>query len=443
MSKPIVAIVPYTNPYESVKAAVDLSNGFQHLSPGSSVFIKPNIVFWSSAVPFPKWGVITTSRIVEDIVILLKEHGIDKITIGEGSVAGHRDTLTYAHAVEHLGYHKLKQRYGVKVINVMERPFEKVDLGDDSVLRFNTDILNCDFIVNLPVLKTHIQTVVSLGIKNLKGTIDMPSRKKCHSSDPIKDLHYYVARLADPMPTIFTLVDGIFSNERGPGFDGRIRRSNLLIASADLLSADLVGARVLGYEATDVPHLAQAAFRKGRPTDLSDITLVGEVLEKVSSRHEYDFDYGQDANGCWLPTPLLKQGMKGLSFRKYDSTICTYCSHINGMVLNAIRAVWQKEQPWDNVEILSGKAMKATKGMKKTILLGKCIYQANKDNPDIQEMIAVKGCPPDPEHILKALHRAGIMVDEKWIQQMDRLPGRLMPYYVSKPEFEDAFFQIM
>jgi len=38
--------------------------------------------------------------------------------------------------------------------------------------------------------------------------------------------------------------------------------------------------------------------------------------------------------------------------------------------------------------------MKPTPGKKKTILIGKCIYQANKDNPDIQEMIAVKGCPP-------------------------------------------------
>lgn len=50
------------------------------------VFIKPNIVFWTKAVPFPKWGVITTSRVVEDMVVLLKERGVDDITIGEGTV---------------------------------------------------------------------------------------------------------------------------------------------------------------------------------------------------------------------------------------------------------------------------------------------------------------------------------------------------------------------
>ena len=40
-------------------------------------------------------------------------------------------------------------------------------------------MLESDFLVNIPVLKTHVQTVVSLGIKNIKGLIDIESRKKC------------------------------------------------------------------------------------------------------------------------------------------------------------------------------------------------------------------------------------------------------------------------
>ena len=55
-----------------------------------------------------------------------------------------------------------------------------MDLVDGVKLSFNPDILNCDFVVNLPVMKTHIAAVVSLGIKNLKGVIDIPSRKECH-----------------------------------------------------------------------------------------------------------------------------------------------------------------------------------------------------------------------------------------------------------------------
>jgi len=61
------------------------------------IFIKPNIVFWTRAVAFPKWGMITTSRVVEDTVALLKEHGIDNITIGEGTVVmDPKDNKTHA-----------------------------------------------------------------------------------------------------------------------------------------------------------------------------------------------------------------------------------------------------------------------------------------------------------------------------------------------------------
>ncbi len=39
------------------------------------------------------------------------------------------------------------------------------------------------------------------------------------------------------------------------------------------------------------------------------------------------------------------------------------------------------------------------------------MYKANKDHPDIQEMIPVKGCPPKTADIVKALHRQAL----KWI----------------------------
>ncbi|RLB74097.1 MAG: DUF362 domain-containing protein, partial [Deltaproteobacteria bacterium] len=129
------------------------------------------------------------------------------------------------------------------------------------------------------------------------------------------------------------------------------------------------------------------------------------------------------------------------SYPKYDLTMCTYCSGINGVVLYAIASAW-KGEPWDDVEVLTGKAMKPTPGMKKTILLGKCMYQANKDNPDINEMIPVKGCPPNPDDIVKALHKAGIMVDPAIFQNMETAPGLLLARYKDKPEFDPGFFSV-
>ncbi|MCX8118412.1 MAG: DUF362 domain-containing protein [Desulfobacterota bacterium] len=440
MKKHPVAIVRYENPLGSVRRAVDLCRGLDHLPAKGRVFIKPNIVFWTRTTPFPKWGVVTTSRVVEDMVVLLKERGIDDITIAEGiTTFDPKDRETPAHAFETLGYNLLKKRYGIKTLDVFERPFRKVDLGAGVVLNFNEDILEADFVVNLPVLKTHAQTVVSLGIKNLKGLVDVPSRKRCHNPDPEKNLSYWVARLANKLPPSFTLLDGIFTAERGPFFEGRLRRTNLLIASPDLFSADKVGAKVLGYEPSEVPYLRYASQDWGRPLDFSDVEVMGERMEAVSSFHEYAFPYTEDGT---LPKPMEKLGIKGLTYRKYDDTICTYCSGFTTIMLMAIAHAW-RGKPWDEIEILTGKRMKPTPGKKKTILLGKCMVQANKDSEHIQEMIAVKGCPPDLKEALQALQRAGIEANPSFFEHMDMAAGFFLKRFEGKPEFDESFYRVV
>ncbi len=440
MSKYRVSIVKYEKPFDSVRKAVEGCGGLDHLPAGARVFIKPNIVFWTRFCEFPKWGVITTSRVIEDAVHLLKARGIDDITIGEGIVADPKDKLTPAHAFETLGYNRLARKYGVRIVNIMERPFEKVNLGGGVTLKFNTDILHSDFVVDIPPMKTHNQTMVSLGIKNLKGTIDIPSRKKCHSANPKKDLHYHIARLADKMPPMLTLIDGIYTVERGPGFDGKMHRKNLLVASADILSADMTAARVLGHSPADIPYLAHAAANRGRTPDFSDIEIVGEAIEDVAAFHAFDFEYCREGSRE-MPAPLAKQGLDGLYYRKFDDTMCTYCSGLNGLVLSAIRYAW-KGEPWENIEVLTGKAMEPALGMKATLLLGQCMYKKNKDHPDIQKMIAVKGCPPDPGKILHALREAGIDADPSLFDNVGALPGFFMARYQNRPEFEERFFRV-
>ncbi|MFH1138794.1 MAG: DUF362 domain-containing protein [Pseudomonadota bacterium] len=438
MDKKVVSIVRYEKPLDSVRRAVELCDGLDRLPGRARVFIKPNIVFWCRA-PFPKWGVITTSRVIEDLVILLKERGVDDIVIGEGMVLrNYKDTASPADAFEKLGYNKLRDRYGVKSYNTHVRPFAGTDLGGGVTLNFNQDILESDFVVNLPVLKTHAQTTTSLGIKNLKGMIDVESRKKCHSPDLEKDLDYMVARLADKIPPSLTLIDGIYSLERGPSFDGRPRRTNLLVGSADVLSADLVGTRLLGHDPSRVRYLALAARERDRPLDLSDIDLRGENLEEATSYHEPFFPYNEAGT---LPLAMEKSGLKGLYYQKYDNSLCTYCSGVNWVILASIFQAW-KGRPWDEIEVLTGKRMKPTPGRKKTILLGKCMCDLNQDDPNIQELITVKGCPPPPQLIVKALRKAGLEVDAGLFENLDEAPGFFMKKYASKPEFEESFFQV-
>jgi uncharacterized protein (DUF362 family) len=437
--KSLVSIERYKSPIESVRNAVALCRGLDHLPGKARVFIKPNIVFWTRETNFPKYGVITTSRVLEDMVILLKEHGVDDILIGEGTVLSDPNAIRIQeHAFEGLGYGVLKKRYGIRLVNIWNRPFKKIDLGEGVILKFNRDILESDFVVNLPVLKTHSMTVVSLGIKNLKGMIDIPSRKKCHNTDPKKDLHFMVARLADKMPPMFTLIDGIYTSERGPNIDGTMHRSNLLVASADVLSADMIGASVLGHQPKNVPYLVHAAQNHKRPIDFSDVEVVGESIDKVTSVHQYDFVYNKDDS---LPLSISQMGVKGLSYHKFDLSLCTYCSGLTGTVLYAIAKAWQ-DQPWDDVEVLSGKVMQPSPGKKKTILFGKCMCLANKDYAGNREMIPIKGCPPKPDSIAKALHQAGINVDPKIFKNIQKLPGYFFKRFEGRPEFDDSFFQI-
>ena len=110
-------------------------------------------------------------------------------------------------------------------------------------------------------------------------------------------------------------------------------------------------------------------------------------------------------------------------------------------MLTAIRAAWQG-RAWNRTEVLTGKRMNPTPGMQKTILLGKCMYQKHKNNPEINEMIAVKGCPPRPADIVKALHQAGIDADPGLFVDIDQLPGFFMARYQNRPEFEERFFRV-
>jgi hypothetical protein len=219
-----------------------------------------------------------------------------------------------------------------------------------------------------------------------------------------------------------------------------MHRSDLLVASSDVLAADLVGAKLLGYEPQQVPHLMHAAYNRRRPFDLSDIDIRGQGIESLARFHECDYRY-TDSEYATLPVPLAKKGLKGVYYRKYDLSMCTYCSGVNGVMLAAIGAAW-KGKAWEDVEILTGKSMQPSPGMKKTILLGKCMYQAHKDNPVIREMIAVKGCPPSPHAMLKALQKAGIDADPGLFESIEQLPAFFYSRYKDRPEFDETFFQV-
>ena len=218
MTKSIVSVVKYEEPLKSVRKVIDLVDGFKNLPVNGKIFIKPNLVYWNKHCDFPKWGMLTTSIVVEEIIKYLKERGADDIAIGDGIIGDDtKDKETPKDAFEKLGYNILKERYGIKIYDMFERPYEKVELANGVSAKMNSDMLHADFLIDIPVLKTHAQCVVSLGIKNLKGLSPILAElsEKKYVSEPsfvkqkirmiLPDNQPFYINLADEPPR----VDGI------------------------------------------------------------------------------------------------------------------------------------------------------------------------------------------------------------------------------------------
>lgn len=436
-----VAVINYAKPYDSLKNAIDLCNGFECLSKNSKVFIKPNFVVWHKEIEFPKYGVITTARLIEDCVVLLNEFGIRDITIGEGAVELDKKSESIVDlASKGMRIDILKKRYGVKIIDILKGKFKKKPI-DDQAFFISEDIMESDFIINMPVLKTHSQAMVSLGIKNLKGIININSRKKFHNPRKDKKLDYYLSRFSDFVSPSLTIIDGIYTIERGPLYNGRAQRSNIIIASKDLISADMVGSTVLGIDPASIPYVRQAAERRGRRDDLGDIKILGGMdIQNLLKPHRWEFPQGKSKS---MPVSFERAGVKGIRFPEQDKTICTYCSIFINYVVMGILMARNKNRSFDDIEILDGKIQEPTGNYKHTILVGQCQVKKNDKNPLINHCVKIGGCPPKKEDFLKAYKEVGIELPDDFMEWMDKSPETLhMKKYIDNPDFDPSFYKI-
>ena len=400
-----VSLVKYSKSPDSLKQAIELCDGLSKLKPGDKVLIKPNLVAWDELFPPAPYGVFTTTRLVEDLIIILKEYGCSDITIGEGSVEVKKGVGTMA-AFAGLGYTDLASKYGVKLVDFNESKSEKCSIDASTHLMIAKEALECDFFINFPVLKTHGQTKISLGLKNLKGCLKASSKKLCHH--PELNLEYCFPFVADYVKPKLTIIDGIYALEKGALHFGNAYKKDTIIASTDILAADIIGAKVMGYEPTDIAHFVTYATRHNKSLVLSDYAVKGEKLVDHIQPLKWDWSWTADNTG---PGAFAKMGIQGVALPKYDDTLCSGCSPIANMCNILVMSAF-KGQPLPKVEILNGKKMQARPGYDKTVLMGNCIIKANRNNPTIKESVEVKGCPPDFEDVVKALKTCGLEVNE-------------------------------
>ncbi|MDI9456519.1 MAG: DUF362 domain-containing protein [Bacillota bacterium] len=427
-----VSLVKFADQRANIRRAIEMCDGFKELTPEKKVLLKPNLVMWDEALPYPKFGVITTAVVVEEMVKLLKEHGCSDITIAEATTEDKDINSGTMAAYRGMGYPYLEKKYGVKLCDLNRGPYEKIEF-DGFSLSIAAPVLEADFIINLPVLKTHNSTKVTLGFKNLKGCLARRSKVFCHH--PEIPLDRFIQRIGEKLAPALTLIDGIYALDRGPAVNGTAHRADLLIASRDMFAADVTGTMLLGMRPDEIGHLAEHARRHDLPLDGSNVEIKGEKLSDHVMPLRWDWGWLEDNSG---PTAFGRMGISGIYYPKYDDTICSGCSFLNNMLLILLLGAYTGE-PFGNIEFLTGKVARSKGGFAKTFLFGNCIIRANRDNPLINEAVPIKGCPPRTEDIVRILNEHGINADfDDYVQYRASLAAR----YEGQPQFQEQHFTI-
>ncbi len=399
-------VIKKYNSKESLKESIDLCNGFENFNSNNSILIKPNLVYCQENHKTPPYGVVTTTRIIKDIIELLKDYGIDDITIGEGSVI-FNDKGT-EEAFKTLGYYELKKKYGIKLIDFNECKYKKHELHDDFHLHIAEPVFECDHIINVPVLKTHALTKVSLGLKNLKGCLSIATKKNCHNKK--YDLEYCIAQLASIINPDLTIIDGTYTIERGPLYQGTAHYKNIIVASKNILAADCVGASLLGFNPGEINQFTNFSKIKETSFDLDTFSIKGDNIDREQTQYLYDFEWNEENTRPKSSKNFKIPETDNLCCPKYDNTMCTGCI---GLYSTSLALYYLPDiNTFPKTEILSGKKASASQGFENTILIGNCIIKNNSENTNIKNPIKIPGCPPQLEDYIDILNKNGYAVDK-------------------------------
>ena len=362
-----------------VRKAIEMCSGFKALKPEHKVLIKPNLVMGANKKMIPPFGKVTTSKVMEEMIQVLKEYGIRNITISDGAAVMPEIGSDTFSAMKFSGIERVGKKYGVKLEDFEKLAFSKVDINGHS-FKIAASALETDFLINVPVLKTHGQAIVSLGMKNLKGCLKYSSKKRFHKRGHLLEL---IAHLNTIIKSDLIITDGIFAMEKGPAM-GIAHRMDLIIAGTDILETEMVGAAVLGKEPIILPHLQSYMKITNRYIDLKSIEVKGLSIDSVAVDLPWRSNFNKSFDGF---------GLSGIQVASQsgDPSICSGC-HGN---MEYAHFMFSKDNPGmevDNIEICIGKDSKASKEAKLAILFGDCAIQNNSEDA---RAVPVPGCPPD------------------------------------------------
>ena len=350
---------------------------------GKNVLIKPN----AARLAFPGEGVTTHPSVVAATIKHLKKQGAGRIVIGESCIFG----VEAQEAFRVTGMKEVSEKNRVELLDLDQgTPMEITIPGGKVIKKIKVPALlkEFDFIISIPVMKTHMHTRVTLSLKNMKGLLWRREKARFHHLryDPRvtkghKELDIAISEMASVLFPHLAIIDGTVGMEgMGPAY-GRRKKMGVIIAGNDALSADAVAARLMGFNPLAIPHLKLSA-EKG----LGEVRRRGMSVEPKDYL-KWEIPFALPPSRLSIPYPDVMV---------YDEGSCSACLSTLLVFLNDYHSrLTDYHLPDGKIHMAIGKNLNhCSKG---TLLIGNCTSKMKRTG------IFVQGCPPVASNIWETL----------------------------------------
>ena len=233
----------------------------------SRILVKPNFNNDLNALT----GNSTDLRIIISVLIELKRRGYTDVTLADGPNCGinHVGIDVFSR----LSIDKIAIMFDVKISNLNndEGKYVKLVKGSAEIAK---SVLESDFIINLPKLKTHVEAGITVSCKNYIGCLKGTDKRKMHNS-----LAVNIVGLNEIIRTNMIIVDGLIGMEgRGPG-DGIPKKVGVILSGHNPFIVDFLCSKLMGIDYLGVPFL-KIAINKGHITknDQEKLNKVGKIV---------------------------------------------------------------------------------------------------------------------------------------------------------------------
>jgi len=254
-----------TDPGKAVDKALDAYGGLTGLiRQGDKVLIKPNFTFART----PAQGAANHPDVLARIALRCREAGASEVVLVDHTIDSGALCLQKSGIKAGLG------AAGFTALCINDKgDFEECDVPG-TVLK-STQIAkrlaDADVFINAPVIKSHGNTLMTAGMKNLMGLI-WDRQRPFHDPGPLDDCIVDLAGLLKPDLVIADAYRVLKTN--GPGGPGDVIEPHEVIVSDDTVAADAYAATLLGLKPEEVGHIRLAAEAGLGKMDLLGLTRV-------------------------------------------------------------------------------------------------------------------------------------------------------------------------